>query len=226
MLRIITFTILTYLPPLQSDDAIVTDDSVKADMFNKYSYSLFTNEDITNSKMLENSSTYLCLIIKPVSFTPKEVYYELVNFDVSKACGLDHITPKLLKLSADFISGPLSQLFNQSMSSGTLPKDWTTANIVPIHKKGEHCLVKNYRPISLTSIVVKVMEKVICNQFWKRLDVSVTINLVSMQIVLQLPSYCLLYMIGVHVWNVVVPLIVCSWTSPRHLTLCHMNIFC
>ena len=133
----------TCLPPLQSDDTIVTDDSVKADMFDKYFYSVFTNEDITNLKMLENSSTCLCSIIKSVSFTPEEVHYELVNLDVSKACGPDHIiiTPKLLKLSADFISGPLSQLFNHSMSSGTLSKDWRTANFVPIHKKGERCLV-------------------------------------------------------------------------------------
>ena len=91
--------------------------------------------------------------------------------DVSKACSPDHITPKLLKLS-DFINGTFSQLFNQSVSSGTLPRDCTTAITVPIHKKGERCLVKNYRPISLTSIVVKVMEKVICNQLVSVLDMT------------------------------------------------------
>jgi len=91
----------------------------------------------------------------------------------SKVCGPDRITPKALKLSAEFISGPLSQLLNQSMSSGTPPphpKDWTTANIVPIYKKGERCLVNNYRPISLTSIVVKVMEKVISRQLVTALE--------------------------------------------------------
>ena len=50
------------------------------------------------------------------------------------------------------------------MSSGTLPRDWTAANIIPIYKKGERCLACNYRPISLTSIVVKVMERIICKQ--------------------------------------------------------------
>ena len=58
------------------------------------------------------------------------------------------------------------------MLSGTLPKDWTTANIVPIYKKGERCLVNNYRPITLTSIVVKVMEKVISIQLVTALERS------------------------------------------------------
>ena len=62
------------------------------------------------------------------------------------------------------------------MSSGTLPKDWTTANIVPIYKKGERCLVNNYRPISLTSIIVKVMEKVISRQLVTALEKSRRIN--------------------------------------------------
>ena len=125
-----------------------------------------------------------------------------IKYDTSKACGPDHITPKLLKLSAEFISGPLSQLFNQSMSSGTLPKDWTTANIVPIYKKGERCLVNNYRPISLTSIIVKVMEKVISRQLVTVLEKSghISNNQFGFRLtVLLLPCCCLLYMTEVHV---------------------------
>jgi len=57
------------------------------------------------------------------------------------------------------------------------------------------------------------------------LEKSVIINLVFIQIVLLLPYCCLLCMIAAHVLNTVTPLIVCSWTLPRHLTLCRMNIF-
>ena len=58
------------------------------------------------------------------------------------------------------------------MSSGTLPRDWTAANVIPIYKKGERCLVSNYIPISLTSIVVKVMERIICKQLTSALQRS------------------------------------------------------
>ena len=166
----------TCLPPLKLQDATVTDDHSKADMFNKYFYSVFTHEDTSNLRALETSSFALSSIIQSVNFTPIDVYQELVNLDVSKACGPDQITPRLLKLSAEFIAEPLSQLFNQSMSSGTLPRDWTTANVVPIYKKGERCLVNNYRPISLTSVVVKVMEKIIHKRLISALEKSKRIS--------------------------------------------------
>ena len=102
-------------------------------------------------------------VIQSVNFTPNDVFHELVDLDISKACSFDNSTPKLLKLSAEFISEPLSQIFNQSMSSGSLPSDW-------IHKKNECCLVNNYRPISLTLVVVKVMERIICKHLISALE--------------------------------------------------------
>ena len=52
----------------------------------------------------------------------------------------------------------LCKLLNKSLSLGTLPEDWKLANVVPAFKKGdkEHC--ENYRPISLLSIISKVLE--------------------------------------------------------------------
>ena len=57
------------------------------------------------------------------------------------------------------------------MITGKLPQDWVTANrVVPVFKKGDPCLSSNYRPISLTSIIVKVMEKIICCQIGSALS--------------------------------------------------------
>ena len=78
-----------------------------------------------------------------------------------KDCGPDLLTSRLLKLGADFIALSLARLFQKSLSSGKLPLDWTSANIVPIHKKGDEHLPSNYRPISLASLVVKIMERII-----------------------------------------------------------------
>ena len=54
-----------------------------------------------------------------------------------------------------------SLIFSKSFSEGDLPQDWKDAIITPLHKKGEKEFASNYRPISLTSIVCKVMESII-----------------------------------------------------------------
>ena len=70
--------------------------------------------------------------------------------------GPDGIHPDLLKRFSNDFANILFYIFNKSFESG-LPSDWKSANIVPIHKKDSKLLAKNYRPISLTSIVVKIL---------------------------------------------------------------------
>uniref|UniRef100_A0A8C5M941 Reverse transcriptase domain-containing protein n=1 Tax=Leptobrachium leishanense TaxID=445787 RepID=A0A8C5M941_9ANUR len=72
--------------------------------------------------------------------------------------GPDGIHPKLLKELSDVIAKPLTDLFNQSLLMGVVPEDWKLTNVVPIHKKGSREESGNYRPVSLTSVVGKLME--------------------------------------------------------------------
>jgi len=50
------------------------------------------------------------------------------------------------------------------MLSGKLPQDWVTANVVPVLTKGDPCLPSSYRPIILTSVIVKMVERIVCCQ--------------------------------------------------------------
>ena len=68
---------------------------------------------------------------------------------------------KLLKELAVFISAPLVQIFNMTMEDNVLPAEWKKAFVSPIFKKGARNLAVNYRPISLTCIICKVMESLI-----------------------------------------------------------------
>ena len=65
------------------------------------------------------------------------------------------------KESSEQLSIPLSILFNKSFQSGVLPSEWRIVFVTPIHKKGSQQLASNYRPVSLTSTVVKIMEPII-----------------------------------------------------------------
>ena len=63
--------------------------------------------------------------------------------------------------SAEYICVPLSHLFNQSLLTGTLPFDWVSANVVPIHKWNDKHVPGNYWPISLTSVVIQAFDRII-----------------------------------------------------------------
>jgi hypothetical protein len=80
-----------------------------------------------------------------------------------KAVGPDEIYSRMLKLCARVISPVLTRIFNISISGGTLPLCWKTANVVPVYKKGSRCDLKNYRPIAFTSIIVKMLESIVAD---------------------------------------------------------------
>jgi len=68
----------------------------------------------------------------------------------------------------------LCQLFNLSLSTGTLPQEWKTHIIIPIHKSNNCSLVNNYHPISLLFNTSKVLEKLIFNNSSKHVFQSIS----------------------------------------------------
>ena len=77
--------------------------------------------------------------------------------------GNDGISPKLLKQCALSLYQPLHYLFSLSLSQSYLPLEWCTHLIKPIFKSGDKYSVRNYRPISLLSVVSKVLERLVYN---------------------------------------------------------------
>ena len=82
---------------------------------------------------------------------------ELSKLNTEKLPGPDQIHPRMLK-EIPIVAAPLKTMFTNSIISQKLPCQWKLANVAPIHKKGKRKLCNNYRPISLTSVVVKILE--------------------------------------------------------------------
>ena len=61
-------------------------------------------------------------------------------------------------------------MFQKSLDTGELPKDWTDANITPVYKKGDKHAAENYRPVSLTSVLSKVLEHIVCHHLHAHFD--------------------------------------------------------
>jgi hypothetical protein len=79
----------------------------------------------------------------------------------SFSSGPDRIPSAVWPKLASALAFPIAIIFNSSYISAALPSDWKHAVVVPVHKKGDAGRVTNYRPISLTSTLCKIMESMI-----------------------------------------------------------------
>ena len=94
----------------------------------------------------------------------------LSNLKPDKAQGPDGIKPIILKELREEIAPVIHLLLQKSISTGKIPSGWTKANVSPVFKKGSKSDPANYRPISLTCILCKVMEHIIASKLTQHLN--------------------------------------------------------
>ena len=87
-----------------------------------------------------------------------------------KAQGPDNVSPRLLARIAEQIAKPVHRIFKKSLEEGILPLEWKSAAVSPIHKSGNKNDPANYRPISLTSQLCKVLESLMSDQIVRHLE--------------------------------------------------------
>ena len=145
----------------------ITDPASKADILNQHFKSVFTTEDRSNIPD-KGSSPYPS--IADFRITSEGVYRVLSNCNPHKSPGPDAIHPYALKATATEVTPILTHIFQTSLESGTVPTPWKHAYVSPVFKKGDKANPKNYRPISLTSVVCKSMEHIIVSQITKHLQ--------------------------------------------------------
>ena len=120
--------------------------------------SVFTAEDL---ETLPNPTKACQERLDCITVTEKKVKERLLKLKSSKTPGPDGLHLRILLETAEVIAAPLTVIFSRSLSAGELPVDWKLANITPVYKKGRKESAENYRPISLTSQVCKVLETII-----------------------------------------------------------------
>ena len=100
-------------------------------------------------------------LLSDINITIDDVKDALKILDSNKDVGPDLIHGRILKECQEQLAKPLCQLFKKSLSLKKFPSDWKLANVIPIYKKDDRADPKNYRPISLLSILGKVFERIV-----------------------------------------------------------------
>ena len=158
--------------PLETDNGHVTDDDKEmCDCLNEYFLSVFTKENLEYIPEVE--AMYASSpenILSKINISREDVIKELNRLKAHKSPGPDEVYARVLKECKAELSCPLTSLFNNSLKSGWVPKAWKLADVVPIFKKGEKIKKSNYRPVSLTSTVGKILESIIANKIRDHLE--------------------------------------------------------
>ena len=149
-------------PLVDNAGNIITQGILMAEELNMHFSSVFTREDtssipVPETKFKGSEGERLGQLV----VTPEVVVSKINNMKENKSPGVDGISPKILKETVEQISTPLAHVFTMSLKEGIVPFEWKEANIIPLFKKGSRNKSVNYRPVSLTSVICKLLETII-----------------------------------------------------------------
>jgi hypothetical protein len=148
-----------HFSPLKINNVTIHSNKEKSAAFNDY----FSSVYIPDNNIMPVFSSRTEKSLENVKITAYMVYNILSHLKPSLSSGPDNIPNVLLKNCCVSLAEPLRKIFEISLQTNTLPKDWLTAIVCPIYKKGVVDDVQNYRPISLTCTCCRVFERIICN---------------------------------------------------------------
>ena len=96
-----------------------------------------------------------------IKFTEEDIVKACSELKAASAAGADGVPSALLKNCRNELKRPLYLLWRSSLDSGIIPADLLLVLVSPVHKGGSRGVAKNYRPVALTSHIVKVFERVV-----------------------------------------------------------------
>ena len=147
------------IPKLSNDNVHADTDREKAEMLNTFFAKCWNDSEPPLSEQTYDDSLNE-FDIDDLLCTPDEIIHLINGLDASKSTGPDEISVRMLKPVANSIAPSLADLFNLSISKGCFPKIWKSARVVPVPKSSANKFSPSgYRPISLLSIVSKMLEK-------------------------------------------------------------------
>ena len=148
-------------PLLNADKQFVVDNKAMADILSEQYSSVFStlHSVPVNPDEIFNSTNESHLL--DFEFSPEDIIKSIDDISSNAAAGPDGFPAIFLKQCKQEIAIPLYNIWREYLDLSITPSSSRTSNIVPIHKGDSTALASNYRPVALTSHLVKIFEKII-----------------------------------------------------------------
>ena len=137
-------------------------DQETAEVLNSEFQKVFTKTGLLIKELkdlLQNKSG--CSDDLKMSISREEIITAIRSIEEGKAPGPDEVSTSFLLGCEQEMLIPLLIIFNKSYDEGKIPEMWRYANVIPVYKKGLKTLALNHRPVSLTCVICKIMEKIL-----------------------------------------------------------------
>jgi len=128
-------------------------------VLNEYFGSVFVGND--SDPHANQQISNVCKDTGKICITHAGILNAILHLNNFESAGPNNVSANLFKMCPDIIASYLCVIFQQSIDTGDVPDDWKIANIIAIHKANDKKDPSNYRPISLTSVVSKMLEHIL-----------------------------------------------------------------
>ena len=153
-----------------SDDNICTHPKQIADILQNQFKSVFSDPGNVNLAAAEFVQPHMSFQDSVLQFSEEDIQQAIDTIKSDAAAGPDGIPTLLLKACKATIARPIYLLWSKSFVEGIVPSYYKSSFICPLYKKGSRALASNYRPVSLTSHIIKIFERVLRKQIVHHLE--------------------------------------------------------
>ena len=153
----------TGIPVLLEGGRVIVDDVEKANAFQEHFSSVYSDPMCSGIKdpSFVDAEIQHVMLDDALELTENQIIDAIADMNANSSAGPDGIPALLLKKCAVSLAYPLVLMWQESFDRGLVPEWYKLSHVCPLHKKGGRACRQNYRPVSLTSHVIKVFERVL-----------------------------------------------------------------
>ena len=163
----------TIIKSINYKGKITTDKNEIAESMNDF----FSNVGEKLANKIKSQTDYQRYLKNPISNSmtiqeadEEEIIKTILSLQSKKSAGADGIRPMLIKKCCQQLYKQILHLMNLSLKTNTVPDKLKIAKVIPVHKKEDKSDPSNYRPISLLSMLHKILEKLMCKRLTEFLN--------------------------------------------------------